>query len=142
MPLISKSPKYDPKRRGRWTAPELISSFDNRDYNGPDYTTASDAFAFGMTAIEVFTGKVPFASVKDDQEVWRKISEGERPEIPLEITEELPWLAELLRQCWNQDPSARPSATEIKNTIEANILQQGNWLQGVFRYARNWKLMT
>ena len=49
----------------------------------------------------------------------RLIAEGGRPEVPAEIQEH-PWLEQLLKQCWNQDPALRPSAAQIKETLSVS----------------------
>ena len=74
----------------------------------------ADVFAFGMFAVEVFTGKVSFDEQKNEAAVLR-ISQGGRPEVPgnaqaVGLTGEM-W--ELLESCWQQDPKKRPTMEEI-----------------------------
>ena len=75
---------------------------------------AADVFAFGMFAVEVFTGKIPFEEQKNEAVVLR-ISQGGRPEMPgnaqaMGLTVEI-W--NLLESCWRQDPKKRPSMGEV-----------------------------
>ena len=70
----------------------------------------ADVFAFGMLAVEVFTGKIPFDEQRN-QAVVHRISQGGRPEMPgnaeaVGLTVEM-WY--LLESCWQQDPKKRPA---------------------------------
>ena len=44
--------------------------------------------------------------------ILRIIFEGRRPDIPKEISK-CPWLSDLLQQCWHQDPTQRPTASQV-----------------------------
>ena len=75
---------------------------------------AADVFAFGMFAVEVFTGKVPFEEQKNEAVVLR-ISQGGRPEMPRDahavgLTGEM-W--SVFESCWRQDPKKRPKIQEV-----------------------------
>jgi len=74
----------------------------------------ADVFAFGMFAVEVFTGKIPFDEHKNEAVVLR-ISQGGRPDMPenaqaVGLTGEI-W--KLLESCWQQNPKKRPTMDEI-----------------------------
>ena len=75
---------------------------------------AADVFAFGMFAVEVFTGKIPFEEQKNEAVVLR-ISQGGRPDMPrnaqaVGLTVEM-W--GILESCWRQDPKKRPTMQEV-----------------------------
>ena len=75
---------------------------------------AADVFAFGMFAVEVFTGKIPFEEQKNEAVVLR-ISQGGRPEMPenpraIGLTVEM-W--NVFESCWRQNPKNRPTAEEV-----------------------------
>ena len=75
---------------------------------------AADVFAFGMFAVEVFTGKIPFEEQKNETVVLR-ISQGGRPEMPrnaqaVGLTVEM-W--NILETCWQQNPKKRPTMQEV-----------------------------
>ena len=98
----------------RWLAPEIVAPI----WGGPGAlvveSKAADVFAFGMLAVEVFTGKVPFERMKSEAAALH-ISRGGRPEMPknlqeLGLTAEV-W--ELLEECWKQDPKKRPTMKEV-----------------------------
>jgi len=48
--------------------------------------------------------------------ILRLIYEGRRPEIPKEISS-CQWLNDLLKECWQQDPIQRPTASQVVDTL-------------------------
>ena len=98
----------------RWLAPEIINPPPNGNTPPLMESKASDIFAFGMFAVEVFTGKVPFEEQRNDEvvlHIWR----GGRPEKPdtahaVGLTDEM-W--EFIKNCWQQDPNRRPTVVEV-----------------------------
>jgi len=95
-----------------WLAPELLAK--------QPYSSASDVYAFGIIANEMFSLKLPF----DDTEytyLWqleKKIIEGMRPSIP----ENVPLaMRNLIQKCWHADPQKRPSFSIISKRIDALI---------------------
>ena len=75
---------------------------------------AADVFAFGMLAVEVFTGKIPFENLENEAAALR-ILKGGRPEMPenaeaIGLTVEI-W--NLLKSCWHQNPKRRPTIEEV-----------------------------
>ncbi|KAG6331234.1 hypothetical protein ID866_7856 [Astraeus odoratus] len=96
----------------RWLAPEVI------DYHNG--TPAADVWAFGMTALELFTRRVPYADVRMAIAIIVSITRGppERPSDEVahyRMTDE--WWA-LLRRCWEVDPKKRLNASAIVHAIE------------------------
>lgn len=87
----------------------------------------ADIFAFGMLAIEVFTGKIPFEEQKNEAIVLR-ISQGARPAMPENahgagLSVEM-W--ELMESCWQQNPKNRPTAGEVVRRLEKLIESNEN----------------
>jgi len=87
----------------------------------------ADVFAFGMFAVEVFTGKIPFGEQKNEAVVLR-ISRGGRPEMPenaqaVGLTDEI-W--KLLESCWQQNPKKRPTMEEVVRRWERFVGSNGN----------------
>ena len=83
---------------------------------------AADVFAFGMLAVEVFTGKIPFEGQKN-KAAEVQISQGGRPERPrnartVGLTEGM-W--KLIEDCWQQDPRTRPGMEKVVRRLEACI---------------------
>jgi len=102
----------------RWMAYELISA---EDLDHSNVTTESDMWAFGMVLLEIFTGDFPFAHVNNEYAVSWKIKAGERPSRPgagattLGLSDDM-W--ELMRSCWENDPSRRPTAKRALMMID------------------------
>ncbi|KDQ58035.1 hypothetical protein JAAARDRAFT_34851 [Jaapia argillacea MUCL 33604] len=99
----------------RWMAPEIMNppdlADDDDDYHIP-FTTASDVYSFGMTALEIFTGKYPFHHIRLDSVVIAQVTRGQRPRRPEDVT--IPnYLWEMLVSCWMADPDLRPSIHEL-----------------------------
>ena len=83
-------------------------------FKGATFSKESDIYSMGMIMWELTTGCKPFANVDHDIDLIYKIIDGKRPE----ITDDTPeCFANLMKRCWDSDPSKRPSIAEIKNTI-------------------------
>jgi len=78
-------------------------------FDGGIYDTKSDIFSFGMVLWELLTGQIPFGEVPPLQ-VLQLIDNGERPFLPAGVN---PVFAQLIRDCWEEDPEKRPTFTEI-----------------------------
>ncbi|KXS19920.1 kinase-like protein [Gonapodya prolifera JEL478] len=85
----------------RWIAPELFRLEPN--------TEASDVYGFGMVLYELATRRLPFAEYNDKQ-VEEAVKKGERPIIPKDVPK---GYADVIRVCWDQDPSKRPTFEKI-----------------------------
>jgi len=89
-----------------WMPPEV--------FDGGVYDTKSDIFSFGMVLWELLTGQIPFGEVPPLQ-VLQLIDSGERPFIPAGVNAVF---AQLIRDCWEEDPDKRPTFTEILNKLD------------------------
>ncbi|PWZ01635.1 hypothetical protein BCV70DRAFT_145927, partial [Testicularia cyperi] len=81
-----------------WMAPEVI------ELKG--VTTAADIWSLGCTIIELLTGKPPYYDMLAMSAMFR-IVEDDCPPLPEKCSE---LLRDLLLQCFNKDPTKRPSA--------------------------------
>ena len=112
----------------RWLAPEIITPARKGSSNMPVMESkAADVFAFGMFAVEVFTGKIPFEEQKNEAVVLR-ISRGGRPEMPenagaVGLTGEM-W--NLLENCWQQNPKKRPTMEMVVKRWEGFVENNGD----------------
>ncbi|KIO21754.1 hypothetical protein M407DRAFT_217648 [Tulasnella calospora MUT 4182] len=93
----------------RWAAPELL--------NGDAPGLWSDIWALGWVGYEVMMNSIPFENVGDGKVVMSVI-QGDVPSISedtrmLLIQE----LCSLLAQCWNLDPTKRPTAKDCRTAI-------------------------
>lgn len=109
----------------RRLAPEIINPSQKGNAAPMMESKAADVFAFGMFAVEVFTGKIPFEEQKYGA-VALRISRGGEPEVPrsaqgVGLTSEM-W--GLLENCWQQNPSKRPTMEEVaerwRGLVESN----------------------
>lgn len=92
----------------RWCAPEVLGNVENP---GTAPTYASDAFSFGMVALEVLSGKVPFDGVPDG-EVVKRVRSGERPDRSTGLgVSDTQW--EMICKCWNGTPELRPGMADV-----------------------------
>jgi len=103
----------------RWTAPEILDP-PGEEENEPPYSQASDIFAFGMTMIEILTGKPPYGKIRNDSAVIFRIIKGERPEMP-ESIENLDDIKDLISWTWKKDPKDRPSAAQVWQSLEKHV---------------------
>ncbi|CAB5192181.1 unnamed protein product [Rhizophagus irregularis] len=79
-------------------------------FKGAAFSKESDVYSLGMIMWELTTGCKPFANVEHDHYLIFKILDGERPK----ITEDTPeCYADLMKKCWDSNPSKRPTIDEI-----------------------------
>jgi TPR repeat protein len=86
-----------------------------------------DVFAFGLILYEIVSGFPVFPRSLQPFEVIRKIRRGYRPAISDECGD---YMAGLIRRCWSDDPSSRPSFDEILADFQAHdfkILRDVQW---------------
>ncbi|KAH8101162.1 kinase-like domain-containing protein [Cristinia sonorae] len=100
-----------------WKAPEL---FTPEEFGLSSYrpTFMSDIFAFACTCFEVYAGEPPLAECNQYQ-IGFRVLKGERdprPSVPGgELMHESMW--SLVQSCWGHDPSSRPSAASVAETM-------------------------
>ncbi|KAF8936163.1 hypothetical protein BGZ47_009629 [Haplosporangium gracile] len=88
-----------------WMAPEVI------ELKGA--SPASDIWSLGCTVIEMLTGQPPYAELLPLTTLFR-IVEDERPPLPTNLSMDL---LDFLCQCFQKDPSLRPSAGALGRHI-------------------------
>ncbi|CAB4418065.1 unnamed protein product [Rhizophagus irregularis] len=97
-----------------YIAPEVII--------GKEQTFKSDIYSIGMLMWEVSSGQPPFINYEHDYDLAMNIVNGMRPKIvpgtPLEYKN-------LMKQCWDADPSKRPDIVTLDEKInEINLFYQ------------------
>jgi len=85
-----------------WCAPEIL-------LKRMPYTPKSDVYSFGMVLYELVTHEPPFKGCNPLQ-VVRAIDQGDMPELPAGTHEDL---AQLVEDCWKNEPDDRPDFEEI-----------------------------
>jgi len=96
----------------RWMSPELL--------HDDKVSESSDVWAYGMTMLEITTGKRPYHAFNLEPVVLREIIDGRipsRPAVPA-LTDEL-W--RVCRRCWDLQPTQRPSMREVTLDLMAEV---------------------
>ena len=93
----------------RWMAPESLGD--------GLFTPSSDIWSYGVLLFEIITfGSFPFQGLSNNQ-VLDDVRSGATLSIPAGIK---PQLGTLLRSCWSQSPTKRPSAAEVAELLYNN----------------------
>ena len=101
------------QRALNWTAPE---NFDgSSDGHGKP---AADVYSFGMVLYEMAAGKVPWLQEKENTAIAAAVASGRRPAI---LQTCAPWLAELIKQCWRQNFTDRPTMATVLLDLVASL---------------------
>eukprot|EP01107_Rhizomastix_libera_P010872 TRINITY_DN281_c4_g1_i1.p1 TRINITY_DN281_c4_g1~~TRINITY_DN281_c4_g1_i1.p1 ORF type:complete len:1240 (+),score=268.39 TRINITY_DN281_c4_g1_i1:23-3721(+) len=82
-----------------YMAPELLR---NEMYSMP-----SDVYAFALVMWSVWHETEPYKGIENNFEIYQMVLDGKRLNIPVDCT-----YGELVTQCWNADPSERPTFKE------------------------------
>lgn len=95
-----------------WYAPEVLEEQErSADSTAFKYSEKADVYSFGMICFELLTGKVPFEdSHLQGGKMSRNIKAGERPLFPSPSPK---YLTNLVKKCWQAEPSQRPNFTSI-----------------------------
>ncbi|POG60232.1 kinase-like domain-containing protein [Rhizophagus irregularis DAOM 181602=DAOM 197198] len=97
-----------------YIAPEVI--------NGKEYTFKSDIYSIAMLMWEISSGQLPFINHEHDYNLVMNIINGIRPKIVLGTPVEY---KNLMKECWDADPSKRPDIKTLAFKIqEMNLYYQ------------------
>ncbi|KAG8690096.1 hypothetical protein FRC11_013846 [Ceratobasidium sp. 423] len=114
----------------RWAAPELLSEYATK-------SKPSDVYALGMTMLvrlvhnsvtqsltdevqEIFTGSVPYPQYELDGRMFGALLNGILPTRPvdqLKNDERGNMMWQLMVSCWDRDPAARPTASQVLESL-------------------------
>jgi len=92
-----------------WSAPELLG-------RRVAHSAKSDVYSYGLILWELLTWQKPYAGCSlDSRDLLEKVRSGYRENIP----ETVPKIyADLIRQCWDENPLKRPSLEVMIREIE------------------------
>ncbi|GES97184.1 kinase-like domain-containing protein [Rhizophagus clarus] len=90
-----------------YVAPEVL--------RGKEYTQESDIYGFGIIAYEVCTGLPPYHDIAHDKLLAISICQGLRPKSDYKIPQ---LILDIIKQCWDADPSKRPKAVELYDLFD------------------------
>ncbi|KAG8755376.1 hypothetical protein FRC11_006082, partial [Ceratobasidium sp. 423] len=102
----------------RWMAPELVVPEDDE---APCHRSKkTDVYSLAMTCLEIITGQVPYAEYSHDGAIYKAKDKNKHPNRPQELlgSERSDAMWTLLEECWNHDPSMRPTAAEFLGRLE------------------------
>ncbi|POG58797.1 kinase-like domain-containing protein [Rhizophagus irregularis DAOM 181602=DAOM 197198] len=85
-----------------YVAPEVL--------RGKEYTKKSNIYGIGIIAYEICTGFPPYYDIAHDDFLAMKICNGLRPKSNYKIPQ---LIFDIINQCWDADPSKRPSSDEL-----------------------------
>ncbi|KAG6326337.1 hypothetical protein ID866_12752, partial [Astraeus odoratus] len=98
----------------RWLAPENV---DSQEYT---ITRPGDIWAFGMTALELFTREYPFPNIQSIRGIILRILRGppERPSDESTCSRMTDDWWKICSLCWKREPSTRPEMSDIITALE------------------------
>ncbi|XP_067887917.1 tyrosine-protein kinase FRK-like [Heterodontus francisci] len=95
----------------KWTAPEVAIT--------NQVSTKSDVWSFGIVLFEITTyGKVPYTGMSNRM-VISELVQGYRMPCPNDCPQAI---YNIMRECWNEVPSQRPSFSTLKLQLEDYII--------------------
>jgi serine/threonine protein kinase len=98
-----------PSATCHYAAPELF-------LEDAKLTPAVDVWAFGLLLYEIFAESAVFPRSYSPFDVIRQLRKHERPIIPTSCGQ---YMDNLIRRCWSENPSVRPSFNEILGEFRA-----------------------
>ena len=96
-----------------WMAPELLDA-------NSGYDMKVDVYSYAIVLWEILTRNVPYRGLESAQIIARVLTTDLRPPMPEEAP---PEIALLIRQCWDRDPRARPTFTDILRRFKSGMFQ-------------------
>ncbi|RHZ60907.1 hypothetical protein Glove_350g157 [Diversispora epigaea] len=102
-------------------------------FRGKSFTAASDIYSLGMIMWELTSRKAPFEYRSHDAHLIIDICKGIRPEI-VKGTPEI--YVNLMKSCWQSDPSKRPTSGEMYDIIfKWDIYDENSEIHEIFKKA-------
>ncbi len=103
------------KGTAEYLAPELIAA-------ARMYDESVDMYSLAITFWEIWTGEDPYqAEEMSVFKMYEYVGQGRRPRLPERIPS---GMKDLINKCWENDPKARPKASEVTKILEKVILEE------------------
>jgi len=107
----------------RYLAPEVLRN--------EEYDTKVDVFSFALILQELIEGYPPFHT-KQENEVPKAYAAKQRPSFKAPTKHYAHGLKELIEECWNENPSKRPTFRQIITRLES--------IHNRMNHKRRWKV--
>jgi serine/threonine protein kinase len=124
-----------------WTAPEVLNESQDVDH------VLADVYSFGIILWELLTREQPHPGMRyacprhpltPSHQIYVELTRGNarfspaavavavirnglRPEVPKNVSEEATEFVELMRTCWHDDPTIRPTFLEVMTRLSSSI---------------------
>ena len=76
----------------------------------------SDVYSFGIISWEIVSRRMPWADLNARSIFRRVVLAGDRPKMPNDVSTDI---EHIIRSCWIEDPTARPTFSDILDTIKS-----------------------
>lgn len=99
-------------------------SCSSRSYMAPEilrgvaFDKSVDVYSFSMILYQMIEGSAPFADKSEDEVLCAVTQARERPPFRLKAKRYPDGLKQLIRACWDENPSQRPKFGEIIDSLE------------------------
>jgi len=92
----------------KWSAPESLRLFS--------YSKQSDIWSWGITVTELIKKGDPYPGIPDQDVAIGVIKGNLHPTLPTDCPVRL---TAVLEECWNNDPSERPTFVKISKALDS-----------------------
>ncbi|KAL9987194.1 hypothetical protein ACROYT_G001458 [Oculina patagonica] len=133
--------EYAKNRDLFWTAPELLPAKDHKSCQFTK-TQKGDVYSYGIILHEIVTRDEPYYHLEPKDvlvKIRKRLVPPFRPDVPKDVEECDNRYIRLMQQCWDNEPSARPTFTDIKTQLKTmnnrkNLDIVDNMLQMMEKY--------
>jgi len=100
----------------RWMAPEMMHE------KSPQTSPSCDIFSFGVVMWEMLNCEQPWNAISSANEIVKQVRDhGARLKSRVDISPPSGY-QDLMKKCWNQDPSHRPLIDVVRKTIHKQLV--------------------